>query len=475
MLQDTTLQLSWLDAVCTPLIVVEARIILHVNTHLETLYPGVFQPGQVFLNHIAPDQQAQVAALIDRSDSGASLVCTLHLPAGRCRARISCASLPDFGADVSIVTMAFLEQQDEVNRQQEARDSLLKSVIHHLPLNVFAIDTDGIMIFDDPHQAPMEGVLNDTIGKSIFDLHVGEEQFLDDTRRVLAGEMIERERTYSGHVYETYYAPLFDSDGGIIGAVGMGTDITDRLRMQQSAIDSDRLRLSLQKEVELSEMKSKIMRRIAHEFRTPLSTIQLSAQMLERYSDRLSSTERATRVEHILRQTRHITRLLEDIALVVKSQSQRVQLNRYDFDLAELIQVLVEEIRTSGAAQHFWSVSVASDAEHVHADSRLIAIMLQNLLSNAAMYSDPGTEIRLQAYLEDQSLVMTVSDRGIGILTDELPHVFEVFYRGSNFDERPGLGLGLSLVHDAVEQHKGTIQIDSTPSVGTTVTIRIPL
>jgi signal transduction histidine kinase len=414
-------------------------------------------------------------SLIERSNPASSLVCSLQLPRAPVRARLICAPLLDFHADVSLVTLTFLDHPDESTRPQDARDSLLKSIIDHLPLTVFAVDCDGMIIFDDSRQTSMEGLLKDTVGKSVYEIRAGEEQFLDDTRRVLTGETVERERTYNGHVYETYYAPLYDLAGAIIGAVGIGTDITERLRMQQSAIDSDRLRLSLQKEVELSEMKSKIMRRIAHEFRTPLSTIQLSAQMLERYSDRLSSDERATRVEHILRQTRHITRLLEDIALVVKSQSQRAQINRYDFDLSELIRTLVDEIRTNGAAQHFWAVSVAPDVEHVYADSRLVGIMLQNLLSNASMYSDPGTEIKLQAYREEQSLVMTVSDQGIGILPDEISHVFEVFYRGSNFDERPGLGLGLSLVHDAVEHHKGTIQIDSTPNVGTTVTIRIPL
>lgn len=475
MQEVTTLQLSWLDAVCAPLLYVRRGTILQVNQHLESLYPDVFQPGQSFLAYVAQPYQAVVSAYLAQPDPAAPILCTLHLGESEVEARLSCAALAEADDESCIMTLTILQLHDDLDRHQEARDSLLKSVIHHLPLNVFAIDVDGVITFNDSHYTPIGGSLDNTVGKSVYVVHAGEPQFLDDTRRVLAGETIERERIYNGHIYETFYTPLYDLRGAIIGAVGMGTDITDRLRMQQSAVDSDRLRLSLQKEVELSEMKSKIMRRIAHEFRTPLSTIQLSAQMLERYSDRLSNVERATRVEHILRQTRHITRLLEDIALVVKSQSQPVEVNRYEFDLAELIRISVEEIRATGAAQHRWAVSVSPEVERVTADARLIGIMLQNLLSNASMYSDPGTVIKLEAHREDETLVLLVSDLGIGILPEELPHVFEVFFRGSNFDERPGLGLGLSLVRDAVDQHKGTIHLESTPGVGTTVTIRIPL
>jgi two-component system, OmpR family, sensor histidine kinase VicK len=372
-------------------------------------------------------------------------------------------------------TLPTADASDDINRQQETRDSLLRSVIRHLPLNVFAIDTEGIIIFEDGHQTPLENAFSAHVGKSVYEVHKNEQEFIADTHRVLAGETIERERNYGGAIYETYYAPLRDAEGNIIGAVGMGSDVTERLRMQQSALDTDRLRISLQKEVELSDLKSKIMRRIAHEFRTPLSTIQLSAQILERYFDRLTNDERSKRIQTILQQTQQITRLMEDISMLVQAQGQRSRFNPYQFNLVELCNALIEDVRTSSGAQHYWSFDIAPEVEHVHADARLVAIILQNLFSNAVSFSQTGTVIKVSAAKDVDLLVLQVSDQGIGIVEEEQAQIFDVFFRGSNFDERPGLGVGLSLVRDAVKNHNGSISLESTPGIGTTFTIRLPV
>jgi signal transduction histidine kinase len=473
--QASTLHLSWLDAVHVPLVVVHDGVIVRANLALEQLCPGVFLPGQFFLTHLPPTQRPEGATLLTGVHATQPLEFTLDMPSRPMSFRMMCARLDDQD-ERRLVTLTPIGAAETAQRHKEAaRDSLLKSLIDHLPLTVFAIDINGIVIFQDENTAEPERMFESQVGRSIYETHAGETEFLEDTRRVLAGETIERERTYNGMVFETYYAPLYDSEGGIIGAVGMGSNITDRLRMQQAAIESNRLRITLQKEMELSELKSKIMRRIAHEFRTPLSTIQLSAQMLDRYGDRLEAAQRSTRIEHILRQTRHITRLLEDIALVIQSQTQRAKINRYDFNLVQLCQSVLEDLRTSSDAQHYWALSIAENVETVCADARLVGIILQNLLSNACKFSESGTVIRLEAQREEGDLVLVVADQGIGILPEDVEHIYEVFYRGSNFDERPGLGLGLGLVHDAVQQHGGTIQLDSTPGVGTTFTIRLPL
>ncbi len=472
--QATTLQLSWMDAVRTPLVVLADGVVLRTNRHLEEICPGCFTIGNAFITQVVPDQRELVAEYIERKDARPGMVCLFEAGTHTLRARISSAPLDEMGDAIRLITLTPLDLSDAQEWQYDAREGLLKSLLQQLPLNVFAIDRNGVILYEDSHRTVVRGMFRDHVGKSIYEVHAAEHEFLDDTQRVLAGETIERERDIQGYVFETYYAPIHDSSGAIIGAVGMGIDVTERLRMQQSALETDRLRITLQKEVEVSEMKSKIMRRIAHEFRTPLSTIQLSAQMLERYHERLTIDERERRIEHILRETRHITRLLDDIALVVKSQAQITPINLCDMDLPSLLHKLIEEVRTASAAQHYFAVSVAPEVEHVHADSRLLSIMLQNLLSNAALYSEPGTVIKLQAYGDGEQLILQVSDQGVGILPEELEHVFEVFYRGSNFDERPGLGLGLSLVRDAVTQHHGSIEIESTPGIGTTVTIRLP-
>lgn len=240
-------------------------------------------------------------------------------------------------------------------------------------------------------------------------------------------------------------------------------------------LENSTLRANFQKEVELSQLKTKMMQRIAHEFRTPLSTIQLSAQMIERYNERMKPEDRAVRVDHIIRQTKHLTRLLEDISLVVQAKSHRIALTRYQFDLEQLCETLIDDMRGGIGADREWSFTVVPEAKIVSADARLISLILQNLLSNAVKFSESGSRIEVIATLENDLLVISVRDQGIGIVLDEQQQVFEPFYRGSNFDERPGMGLGLSIVRDAVDQHNGEMMLHSTPGAGTTVIVKLPV
>lgn len=388
---------------------------------------------------------------------------------------------PDRDGSSGRVSRVFGSVQDITQRvmtQQALRDSeyRLKNVMSHLPLNIFAIDRKGIVTFSDGSSAlRQERESGDIVGKSIYDLYGKDADFADDIRLVLAGETVERETVWKGFVVQTYFAPMFDEHGQIIGALGMGIDVTERKRMEQAMLEHSTLRANFQKEVELSQLKSKMMQRIAHEFRTPLSTIQLSAQMIERYNERMSAADRAVRVDHIIRQTKHLTRLLEDISLVVQAKSHRVALTRYQFDLQQLCAALIDDIRGGSGAEREWHFTIAPEAHVVSADARLVSLILQNLLSNAVKFSESGSRIEVIATLENDLLVLSVQDQGIGIIVDEQEQVFEPFYRGSNFDERPGMGLGLSIVRDAVDQHEGEMLLHSAPGAGTTVIVKLPV
>ena len=388
---------------------------------------------------------------------------------------------PEFDEATQRAQRIFGSVQDVTQRvmmEQALRDSeyRLQNVMSHLPLNIFAIDRHGIITFSDGSSTLRQGRgSGDRVGESIYDLYGAETDFVRDIHKVLEGETIERESIWQGFIVQTYLAPLYDEHGQLIGALGMGIDVTERKRMEQAMLEHSTLRANFQKEVELSQLKSKMMQRIAHEFRTPLSTIQLSAQMIERYNERMSVEDRAVRVDHIIRQTKHLTRLLEDISLVVQAKSQRVALTRYQFDLEQLCAALIEDMRSGSGAERNWSFRIAPEAKIVTADARLVSLILQNLLSNAVKFSGSGSSIEVIATLEDDLLVLSVHDQGIGILMDEQEQVFEPFYRGSNFDERPGMGLGLSIVRDAVDQHNGQMSLESTPGAGTTVVVKLPV
>lgn len=369
----------------------------------------------------------------------------------------------------------------EITRQVKTELSLrasemrLKNLLLTLPINLFTIDTNGIVTFSDGSSSSRMGIAHsDMPGMSVYELFADQPDYLEDTRQVLEGKVIECERFYRDGVFQSYYAPLYDSLGHMVGAIGIDIDITERKRMEQAMIETQSLRAALRKEFDLSELKSKMMQRIAHEFRTPLATIQLSAQMLERYGTRMSDADKTNRITQILGRVTHLTHLLDDISLVLQAKSHTLALNRYRFNLNEMCAALIDELRTGAGTGHVWRMAVSEEAQIVNADARLIGLMLQNLLSNAVKYSAAGTIITLSARMEGERLILMVEDQGIGILPDEQARVFEPFFRGSNFDERPGLGLGLSIVNDAVSQHEGCIDISSIPGEGTLFTVSLP-
>jgi hypothetical protein len=394
------------------------------------------------------------------------------------RAWVAADMTPADGEPITRVHGIVQEITAQVEAMLHLRDSesRLINVIRNLPIHVFTIDTDGTITFIDGSKSANLGLdPGEIVGKPSSELYGGEAEFLDDTQRVLRGEFIQRDRYYQDRVYETYYMPLYDGVGTITGALGMGMDITERRHMEQAVLEAEGVRVAWRKEIELSELKSKMMERIAHEFRTPLATIQLSTQLLERYSARMSEADRSRRLQQILERVGHLARLLDDISLVVQAKSQMLTLSRYRFDLRSLGMSLIDELRNGAGQAHDLQLTISPQAETVTADARLIGMILQNLLSNAIKFSAPATTVTVTAGVEANDLILSVQDRGIGILPDELSRVFQPFFRGSNFDERPGLGLGLSIVQDAVAQCDGRMVINSTPGEGTLVQVHIPL
>jgi signal transduction histidine kinase len=476
-------QFALLDAVQSPLVVVCEGIVVYANPACRLQEFDKFVVGKPFatalgagyegLNeelhthpHSAAPQRALLVSTV-RGDVWVTLAWSPLRLANNTEARL--LTIMDISELHSLEEWLWEEnEREQLTSTLAASETRLKHVLSHLPINIFTIDQHGIVTYSDGTLMPRDVTL---VGRSIFEIHAQEVEFIADTQRVLAGETIERERYWSDRVILTHYMPLYDEQRRQVGALGMGVDITERKRMEQAMMEHQTLRANLQKEIELSHLKSRMMQRIAHEFRTPLSVIQLSAQMLDRYIERMTSEQRGVRIEHILRQTRHLTQLMEDITLVVRAQSQNVGISRYQFDLEQLIMAHVDEISKNQNIVREWQIDIAAEMQVVYADARLVGLMLQHLLSNAVKYSDEGSVIAVRAWRDGVHWRIAITDQGIGILESEQKYIFEPFFRGSNFDERPGLGLGLSIVRDAVRQHSGEIEVESAPGAGTTFTI----
>jgi signal transduction histidine kinase len=252
-------------------------------------------------------------------------------------------------------------------------------------------------------------------------------------------------------------------------------DISQRKQVESMLLEQERLRYELQKEQELNEVKSNLMRTISHEFRTPLSLIVTATDLLDRYIDHLDVEQRRERFKAIRVQVKRLSDMLDDITFVVQGTLHHMMAHPAHIKLEAYCRSIVDEIQLSIGKDHHIVFTTDGQLGTGIADKALIIRILSNLLSNAVKYSPEGSTIMVRLNLRDGDAVLEVSDQGIGIEPEEQKRIFEPFYRGSSvLDSVGGTGLGLSIVKDCVTLHGGTITMDSQPGKGTTFVVRLP-
>ena len=253
------------------------------------------------------------------------------------------------------------------------------------------------------------------------------------------------------------------------------TDVTDmKERETELAENSKRLELALEKEVELSSMKSNFVATASHEFRTPLTTIFSAADLLHHYSDQMDEKQKLEYLEEIKQEVGDMTQLLDDILLVRKMEAGMFSFSPAKSNIELLLRNIVRASQNMAGSAHAINLNIACDGTNVSIDDSLIRHIVNNLLSNAIKYSPDGESIEVSLSRENGEIVLDVADRGIGIPESEIDRVFDTFFRADNSSGIGGTGLGLSVVKTAVELHGGRIRVDSIVDEGTTFSVRIP-
>lgn len=258
-------------------------------------------------------------------------------------------------------------------------------------------------------------------------------------------------------------------DGSALRMIGTSVDITQRKRAEVELLSA------LQREKELSEMKSRFVSIASHELRTPLATILSSAELLEHYSDGLSADDKLKMLHGIEAAVKRMNTMIEDVLIIGKAEAGALQFEPKPVNLRDLCHKVVEELRGGVAKQHVIRYEPQFERSNLNLDEKLLRHILTNLLSNAVKYSPSGSTVSLQLAERDSDAVIEVVDQGIGIPLEDQAHLFESFHRASNVGTRQGTGLGLVIVKKAVELHGGTIAIESKQDVGTKISVRLPL
>jgi PAS domain S-box-containing protein len=261
---------------------------------------------------------------------------------------------------------------------------------------------------------------------------------------------------------------VFNSKGDVVSLEGFITDITKRKQAEEEICSA------LEKEKELGEFKSRFVTMTSHEFRTPLSTILSSADILQRYHHKLTEEKKLHHLGCIQATFKSMTQLLNDVLLIGKAEAGKLECNPAPLELVQFCHNLVEEMQIT-TNTHTISFHQQRECPTVGIDEKLLRHILSNLLSNAIKYSPSGGIINFDLVCEQEKVIFLVQDRGIGIPTTDRANLFDSFHRATNVGTISGTGLGLAIVKKSVGLHGGNISVESEVAVGTTFIVTIPL
>jgi signal transduction histidine kinase len=225
-----------------------------------------------------------------------------------------------------------------------------------------------------------------------------------------------------------------------------------------------------------NRQKTQFISTVSHEFRTYITALSMNIQMLEMYDAKWPAEKKMTVLRRLQNSMKSMIRLLDEVSFLSKDFDNRLALSFSDFDILSFCSESVEKINQGGEYPARVKITLGEVPSSIHTDSSLFNLIVTNLLINAVKFSTGGVPVDLFIGLENgQALVLTVSDQGIGIPSEELEHVTEPFYRAKNALQFAGSGLGLTVVKRSVELLKGEMQIRSIIEKGTEISIRLPL
>ncbi|HWB90327.1 MAG TPA: PAS domain-containing sensor histidine kinase, partial [Puia sp.] len=247
-----------------------------------------------------------------------------------------------------------------------------------------------------------------------------------------------------------------------------------REALQELERSQSELNEALNKEKELSEIKSRFVSMASHEFRTPLSTVLSSAALLGRYTRTEDQDKRDKHIKRIKDSVKHLNNLLEDFLSLGKLEEGKIKTDPAEFDVREFLDEVVEEMRSLAREGQHIVCELSGDGKFF-TDKRLLKNILINLLGNAVKFSAEGATIELQvAHPADGPLKLAVRDQGIGISAEDQQHLFSSFFRGGNALNIEGTGLGLHIVKRYIDLLHGSVHLESALGQGTCITIEIP-
>lgn len=299
-----------------------------------------------------------------------------------------------------------------------------------------------------------------------FRLAVSEVQF--SGRKIYTGFIHDLSREKEAEEKLKHHAALLEAQ------------VQERTQSLKKTVDAlqlakEEVSLSLEKEKELSQLKSRFVSMASHEFRTPLSSIQLSAVLIEKYTEQFDNHHIFKHIGKIKSSVNNLTSILNDFLSLEKLEAGKVEPQYSTFDIVRFSEEITEEMQLVAKQNQNIIYQHTGIESAVTLDQALLKNCIINLIGNATKYSGENTFIEFNTEINENELIVTVKDNGIGIPESDQKHLFEAFFRAHNTGNIPGTGLGLNIVTRYVTLMHGTIRFQSQVNQGTSFTLSFPL
>jgi PAS domain S-box-containing protein len=296
----------------------------------------------------------------------------------------------------------------------------------------------------------------------------------EEVKRTFTIEVGRKHR--DGHIVPTEVVATLVAgrDGRFNRILGVTRDISERKRTSEALRLEAETKSLLEKEREVSEMKTRFISVASHEFRTPMAAAMGSVELLAHHLDRLPPTKRQELFDRIVASFDRMTAMLDDVLTLSRMEAGRTEVRPAPCELRTFLLGLVDEIRLSDRDAHQFECLSGSDPIPMTTDISLLHHVLSNLLGNAVRYSLAGTRITLRCEPNPAEVRISIEDQGLGIPEKDRKRIFEAFERGSNVGQIKGTGLGLNIVKSMTELLGGTITVESTEGRGSCFILAFP-
>jgi len=245
--------------------------------------------------------------------------------------------------------------------------------------------------------------------------------------------------------------------------------------IQKRKIVENNLYKALEKEKELNELKSRVVTTISHEFKTPITSILSSIELLNKYTINQPVSEKITKHYEIIRNaSKVLTQMVNDVLLIERIDADKYEFHFQEGNIGEFIKEIIDDFQSSSGKNHKFVFETKNLPQKTLIEITLLRRIINNLISNSIKYSNENTVINISLEYEFKKFTLIVSDKGIGIPDEDQKYLFNLFHRAKNVLNYEGTGLGLSIIFKSVTLLKGNIQLKSKVGKGTSFIIVLP-